>query len=214
MIANRLRLAASRVDAMTMRERVLIFASALVAVLLAWFQFVMLPVLETEKRAVEDIKTVRDRIDAADAAVRAQTAEFGVDTGASLAAQLEETQARAADIDALIAARAAQIVDPATMARVLEDLLASQKGLRLVRAHNLQAQRVPESDDDMPLFRHTLRLELEGPYLTVLSYLEKIEALPWRMYWQGIEIDASEFPRNRVRIDVSTLSFEEDWIGV
>ena len=214
MIRARLRKLEGRIDAMTMRERALIFASALVAMLLGWYQFAMLPAMTNAKQAVAEIKALQDRIAAADEAVRTQAAALHVDAGASLTEQIDQARRRAAEIDMLIEARAREIVDPATMAKVLEDLLRSQHGLTLVRAHNLKAQQLAEGSDDAPLYRHTLRLELEGPYLAVLEYLEKVEALPWRMFWQGIEIDAREFPRNRVRIDVSTLSFEEDWIGV
>ena len=59
-----------------------------------------------------------------------------------------------------------------------------------------------------------LELELEGPYLAVLAYLEDLEALPWRLYWQVLEIDVDDYPRNRIRIEVATLSLHEEWIGV
>jgi MSHA biogenesis protein MshJ len=214
MIDARLKQLVARVDGMTVRERVLIFASILVAVVLFWYQFAMVPVINAENQALNDIKSARERIDAADSAVRAQADALNLDGGSTLAAQLDQARDRSEQINALIAARAAEIVDPATMAQVLQDLLVNQRGLRLMRAHNLKAQRLDDGDANTQLYRHTFRLELEGPYLAVLQYLEDIEALPWRLYWQGIDIDASDYPRNRVRIDVSTLSFDQDWIGV
>lgn len=214
MSAGPLQRAALRLDGLSLRERVLIFVSALTAVLLGWYQFAMTPVLRSGEAALVEIDAARERIDAADTAVRAQSEQLRLGTGPTLDDQLEATRRRTSEVDAQIDARAADIVDPAKMARVLEDLLARHSGLRLVRARNLPAHRIEESDEAAPLYRHTLRMEVEGPYLALLSYVERLEALPWRIYWQGIEIDASDYPRNRVRIDVSTLSFEEDWIGV
>lgn len=214
MIEIRIKMLMRRIDGLTVRERVAIFASVLVALVFSWYQLALLPVIQAENRALQDIRSARERIDAADAAVRAQAEALNLDGRLTLSAQLDQARDRSAQINALIAARAAEIVDPATMAEVLQDLLVKQSGLRLLRAHNLEAHRLGDSDEDTSLYRHTLRLELEGSYLEVLRYLEDIEALPWRLYWQGIEIDAGEYPRNRVRIDVSTLSFDEDWIGV
>ena len=154
------------------------------------------------------------RIDAADAAMQAHAGTLSREGRSPVATQLDQARDRSTQINALIAARAAEIIDPATMAEVLQDLLATQRGLRLLRVHNLKAQKLDDSDPDMALYRHTFRLELEGPYLAVLRYLEEVEALPWRMYWQGLDIDGADYPRNRVRIDVSTLSFDKDWIGV
>lgn len=214
MSGNTLQRLELRVDSMSMRERVMIFVCVIVAVLLAWYQFAMTPVLSEEERTLESINAARERIHVADQAVNAQAAELDLSDGSSLTVQLEETRRRTDAVEAQIKARAVEIVDPQTMARVLEDMLKGKRGLRLVRARNRKAERLAESDGSTPLYRHTLQLELEGPYLVVLGYLEDLEALPWRIYWQGIEIDAKEFPRNRVRIDVSTLSFDEDWIGV
>ena len=40
-----------------------------------------------------------------------------------------------------------------------------------------------------------------------------VEALPWRLYWQAVDIEVLDYPRNRIRIEVSTLSLNEEWIG-
>ena len=64
------------------------------------------------------------------------------------------------------------------------------------------------------LYRHTLVLRLEGSYLDCLAYLEQIERLPWRLYWTRLEVDAGEYPRNDIVLEVQTLSLEQGWIGV
>ncbi|NNF15768.1 MAG: hypothetical protein HKN70_03420 [Gammaproteobacteria bacterium] len=214
MIMHGLRHVAYRIDSMSLRERVLVFASALFALTLVWFEFAMAPALDKGQATIKSIESARERIQRVDATIRAQANALQLDISSPLSAQLDQARQRAREVDALISAREMEILDPATMAQVLEDMLANQRGLRLLRARNLDAERLLESDNDAPLYRHTLRLELEGPYLAVLDYLEELEALPWRIYWQGIEIDAKDYPRNRVRIEISTLSFVEDWIGV
>jgi MSHA biogenesis protein MshJ len=55
---------------------------------------------------------------------------------------------------------------------------------------------------------------VEGGYLDVLNYLQKVEALPWRFYWQVLELKAAEYPLNRVRIRLNTLSMDKEWLGV
>lgn len=214
MITAHIRRLTKHIDAMSLRERVLVFVAITGSFLLGWYQFAMLPVLQTEEKAVAAINTARDRIRDADSAVHAQARALGVNGAWTVETQLDEARRRADEIDALISARAAEIVDPATMAQVLEDILSRQQQLRLIRAHNLQAQQLPNTGDTTPLYRHTLQLELEGSYLAVLDYLEALEALPWRIYWQAIEIDTLDYPRNRVTIKVSTLSFDQEWIGV
>ena len=51
-------------------------------------------------------------------------------------------------------------------------------------------------------------------YLDVLAYLHALESLEWRFYWRLLELESTAYPRNRVRIELSTLSLDKDWIGV
>jgi MSHA biogenesis protein MshJ len=48
----------------------------------------------------------------------------------------------------------------------------------------------------------------------VLAYLHALESLEWRFYWRLLELESTAYPRNRVRIELSTLSLDRDWIGV
>jgi MSHA biogenesis protein MshJ len=62
-------------------------------------------------------------------------------------------------------------------------------------------------------YRHGLEIEVEGSYAACLEYLNAIESLPWRLYWQVLELDVIDYPLNRIRIEVGTLSLDEEWIG-
>jgi MSHA biogenesis protein MshJ len=48
----------------------------------------------------------------------------------------------------------------------------------------------------------------------VVNYLETIEALPWRLFWDRIEVETLEYPQASIRLRAYTLSFAEGWIGV
>jgi len=61
---------------------------------------------------------------------------------------------------------------------------------------------------------HPVELVIEGSYLDVLAYLRALESLPWRFYWKVLELQTTHYPTNRVRIELSTLSMDKEWIGV
>jgi MSHA biogenesis protein MshJ len=63
-------------------------------------------------------------------------------------------------------------------------------------------------------FVHPIEIVVEGTYLDVLAYLKALEALDWRFYWRVLELETQQYPKNRVRIELSTLSMDKDWIGV
>jgi len=97
----------------------------------------------------------------------------------------------------------------------MEGVLKEQSRLRLIRIRNLRPEALSASADSRTatFYKHGLQIEFEGSYQACLDYLQEIENLPWRFYWQVLELEVLEYPRNRVRLEVSTLSLDEEWIG-
>ncbi len=203
----------ARIDAFAPRERVVIFMAGSVAILLGWY----LLFGEAESVRHDRFRSERDSLTVQVADVQARIAQQVAPVDASdPRARLEELRRRSASVDDMIQDYAAELISPTEMARLLERVLERRQSLNLHRISNLGAEDM--LPDDTPgqhrLYRHGLVLELEGPYLALLAYLEDLEALPWRLYWQVLEVDAAEYPVNRVLIEVATLSLHEDWIGV
>lgn len=63
------------------------------------------------------------------------------------------------------------------------------------------------------LFRHGVRLELEGSYLEALAYLRALEAMPWGLGWDSVEFQTLSFPKGRLVVEVHTISDRPDWLG-
>lgn len=61
---------------------------------------------------------------------------------------------------------------------------------------------------------HPIELVIEGSYLDVLEYLKALEKLEWHFYWKVLDLETTRYPVNRVRVELSTLSMEKEWIGV
>ena len=125
-------------------------------------------------------------------------------------------------LDAQINVHTVTLIPPKEMARFLEDLLNEDTELRLIRLENL----VPEPLLDVPqpatgangsspgLFRHGFVIELRGGYLSMMSYLRALEALPWDFFWEALEYKVGEYPEGRTTIRAYTVSADEVWVGV
>jgi MSHA biogenesis protein MshJ len=111
------------------------------------------------------------------------------------------------------------LISPRDMAEVLRELLNRQSGLRLLSLENLPATELlelPEEQGDghPKLYRHPVRLVFSGTFPEALRYLRDLEALPRKLFWEGLELEVEEYPRARIRVTVYTLSFRKGWIGV
>ena len=103
------------------------------------------------------------------------------------------------------------------MVQVVHDVLSRQHGVTLVSLHNSPVTTlVPPAAGTTSAgpYVHPVEIVVEGSYLDVLAYLHALENLEWRFYWRLLELESTTYPRNRVRIELSTLSLDKDWIGV
>ncbi len=205
-----------RFDALSLRERAMIWVASLMLVLVTWYLAFLSPDMARERRLKTDIAAVQTRIDALNAGIGEQASQVADGTHHDDRRRLVSLQKRVADVGRSLEAHQSELIDPAQMATVMEDVLNRQHGLTLVRISNLDpevlvANRIVGQN---ALYRHGLRIEIEGSYLAGLRYLEDLEALRWRLYWSLVDVDAGDWPGTRMVIEVSTLSVDEDWIGV
>lgn len=210
------------VDALTLRERLFVFAAMLAMTAGLWEALLAAPLGAREAAAQQKITTTRERLAQLDQAL--QLAAQGIGDGMTgHLNRLQTMRRQVAESEEALKVFTSDLVDPAQMRLVLEDLIERQAGLELVHGANLdvrpliepeQAASELQSDGPPLLYRHGFVLELEGSYLDCLSYLTEVERLPWQIYWHSIRLDAQNPPRNRIVIELYTLSLEEDWIGV
>ncbi len=121
----------------------------------------------------------------------------------------------------------AALFDPPTMRRVLEDLLRAQPGLNLMAVESFSAplevpgEAEPAKDEKavapaVSLYRHGVRLTLEGGYFELIAYLQAVQATGWRLHWQQLDyqVDAGGSGRASIRLELYTLSRQAGWVGV
>jgi MSHA biogenesis protein MshJ len=230
----------SRFNAMTLRERGMIAAAMLALLVLLWDQFLMNPLHARKQKLSQEIEEVQASVAVLTETIEGRAH----DNPLTLAMEQKQslTQSLAA-VDAQLESASAGLIAPQRMLAALRDVLNSQQGLRLVSMRNfpvtsltpppvqpsqpnlsidnrLSIEAKPH-DNKTPVpiaatgpYVHSLELIVEGSYLDVMRYLQSVEALPWRFYWQVLELKTTEYPVNRVRVRLNTISMDKEWLGV
>jgi MSHA biogenesis protein MshJ len=203
-----------KIDALSVRERLLVLVTALVLIGAAWHAFLMQPLQQRAAQTRAELNALEQRIVAANQNLEEQILQLA-GGGAEQRTRIASLQQRIDEINATLGNHAAELIDPAEMAQVLEGVLTEQSRLTLVRIRNTTPESLSsdEDPDAVTFYKHGLEIEIEGSYAACVEYLDAIEALPWRLYWQVLELDVLEYPRNRIRLEVGTLSLDEEWIG-
>lgn len=213
-IVARLNQLQTSMDKMSLRERALVFVTAVMLLGSVWYLMLMQPLAQQAANSRTEIEAVQARVETTNRTLEDQVLQIS-GTGTEYEERLGRVQRRIDEINERLGDYAAELIDPAEMARVLEGVLKEQTKLRLIRIRNLNPEALSASDDahTATFYKHGLEIEFEGSYFACLEYLQEIEALPWRFYWQILELEVLEYPRNRIRLKVSTLSLDEEWIG-
>lgn len=132
----------------------------------------------------------------------------------TLSRQNEQLRREIQELDDRISGITDVLIPPDTMATLLRELLGNSD-LTLVRFGALPAQPVNQEDSgEARLFRHQLDIELTGSFDALTGYLETIEALPWRLFWDELSVETEQYPTLRIRLKVHTLSDQEAWLNV
>ena len=206
----------ARFDALSMRERALVAGAGLIGMVLIWFAAILDPMSAQQRLLSAELTTLQQSIQLTTLSIQ-ETA----DTDPTMIAQREETKIKAqlAEINTQLAAKSAGLIPPERMVQVIHDVLSRQRGVALVSLHNspvttLVPAAAGQTAPSGGPYVHPVEIVVEGTYLDVLAYLHALESLEWRFYWRLLELESTAYPRNRVRIELSTLSLDKDWIGV
>lgn len=228
-VLERLRGLAAWVDALALRERLLVFAAVLVALVVVWDAILMSPLDLSRTRVQDELEGELRRIQALGAELATLQAAARNDPNRLKREESERLQRRVEELDVRLAERTSDLIPPSRMTHVLKDLLRRHSGIRLVRLEALPVEALSpgnaaglggepdqglESAAGAALYKHGLRMELGGDYPSTLRYLEAIEQLPWQLLWDRLTYRVTEYPRASVEVVVYTLSTEEAWIGV
>lgn len=223
---------AARVSALSQRERTVLML-AVVTVTYAMFDLFFLGPAEVERKIVrQQIDTTSRNIAELSRQMLELAALRSRDPNQPQRQRFLLLNQQTADLRGQIQQLSQNLVSPQGMTGILRRVLNSHQGLELVRLEDEPPQRislVPAGESksadpveargsqtpELPvLYRHTLVLTLRGDFVTTLRFLDAIETMPERLYWESLEYQVEEYPKAMIRIRISTLSLREGWIGV
>lgn len=200
---------AQTIDGMALRERALILLAAVATLFLLFDALFYQPILKSHQRANSQIVDMQMRL-----TVLQQTSTELIETDVSASAVKKRDDLRA-ELDALddtVRAQLGTLMNPADATRILREMVNLQQGLKLVSLNTEVSGPVTEAMTGQPtdtgalgVGRYDLTVQLEGSYRSITRYLESLETLPWKLFWEHLELAVDAHPRSRVTLHAYTL---------
>jgi MSHA biogenesis protein MshJ len=206
-------------DRRSLRERIFILLALVAALVFGWNQLFFESSRVARKKALNEIEQVGSEIVLLQAEEQAFLRAAKQDPDTELRQQIVQLEQASSDLDRQFEAKLGDLLSPRQMPVLLQQLLKKQRSLQLLKMENLPPEPMMRSSDKgeakpVGIYIHALNMELEGSYLKLLNYLQALEQLEQRVFWDILTIDTKEFPVARISLRIHTLSLKEAWIGV
>jgi MSHA biogenesis protein MshJ len=221
---------AARFDALSLRERVMVFAAVMVAVVALAYTLAIEPQLLKQKRIAAAMLQKHSEMKAFEAQVTQLVGAGGLDAGRTERERLARLRAELGALEARITAEERKFTAPSQMRAVIEGLLARNRRVALVEMRTLAVDSIastgkPAAQSAKPapakpaaaerlIYRHGVELTVAGSYLELLAYARDLEKLPKQLYWGALELDAASYPKVAMKLTVYTLSLDPAWLSV
>lgn len=226
-----------KIDALTLRERVIIFA--MVAILLIVLINAMLidPQFAKQKRLSSQVQADQEKIGLIQTEIRqALAAQF--DPDASGRERLKSLRYEAGQMQTALLDMQKGLVSPDKMTVLLEDIMRRDGKLRMLSLKTLPVSTLAASisaDGNTAdktaaaavtknkaesasatgsVYTHGVEIVVQGGYLDMLDYITRLENMPWQLFWGKAKLNVEEYPKATLTLTLYTLSLDKKWLNL
>lgn len=217
-----------RVDAMSLRERVMVFVVAALVLIALVNTLLLNPLWTKQKKLSQQTLEQQGKIAQIQSQIQALVQARNNDPDAVNRARQKLLQQQVAQLDAQLQTMQTGLVQPDRMALLLGDILKRNSKLQLVGLKTLPVAKTSSIGDKPPeptlaskapiaqdeVYKHGVEITVRGAYTDLYDYLIQLEQLPWHMFWGKLNVSAQDYPEITMTITVYTLSLDRTWLSV
>ncbi|OGA32387.1 MAG: hypothetical protein A3F75_04330 [Betaproteobacteria bacterium RIFCSPLOWO2_12_FULL_64_23] len=219
---------AEKIDALPARERVMVFIAAVAVTLFVINALFIDPAAARKKAFLARAAEQRTALSTLQSQILALQKKLA-DPDAANIARRDHIRRQIAEIDETLKGMQQGLVAAQDMKALLQGMLARNPRLQLVAMSTLPVTPLvdkrggPEpagasSGQSMAaegaVFKHGVRITIQGSYADLYDYLARLENLSWRMFWSRASLNAEDYPRLVLTVTIYTLSLDKAWLVV
>lgn len=242
-LKQRWRQLAAKVDALSLRERVMTFGASAALLVFLLYSLFLTPLFAKQKLLNQTMASEQQMIAGIDAEILLRISGNGVDPDAQERQALERLRQETARLANTLRTAQGGLVPPDRIVFLLERLLKQHAGLRLVSLKTLPSAPVGGPAEVAPaagpapapapvnaaaaatppapaiksaplLYRHGVEVVLRGSYTDMVNYMEALEAMPTHVFWGDARLEVEQYPNASLHLTLFTLSLDDKWISL
>ncbi|MEG1115946.1 MAG: type II secretion system protein GspM [Janthinobacterium sp.] len=219
---------ATAFDALSLRERLMVFGAGAAAILFVFYFMSFNPLLAKRTALEASIAQKQSLLTATDKEIALTMLAHASDPDQEARTRLLALQAETASLAQALRAKQHGLVAPERMVTLLEHLLRRHAGLRVVSLKTLPSSAVGARQADSAngdaaakaaapaplLHQHGVEVVLQGSYADMVQYVQALQSMPTRVFWGAAHLDATGYPGATLTLTLHTLSMDDTWIAL
>ncbi|MEH0688583.1 type II secretion system protein M [Vibrio cholerae] len=197
------------------REKWLITLCGAVLIVMVVFVLLIEPTIKANEQLNRQVITSKANAQRLEGEVLLMTAKLKQDPNQAINQEFERLSIESQALSEELAKTIEGLLTPNQMAQMLEGVLASSKGLRLVSLQSLKAEPIMRKGNqgESGYYLHPVQIELTGDFFSIVTYLETLESMPSKYYWRRFHYSVESYPTARLMMEVYTLGTRQEFIG-
>ena len=242
-LKQRWRKFAAKVDALSLRERVMTFGASAALLVFLLYSLFLTPLFAKQKLLNQTMASEQQMIAGIDAEILLRISGNGVDPDAQERQALLRLRQETARLANMLRTAQGGLVPPDRIVFLLERLLRQHARLRLVSLKTLPSAPVGGAADGAHaagpasapapvsaaaaatppapviksaplLYRHGVEVVLRGSYIDMVNYMEALEGMPTHVFWGDARLEVEQYPSASLQLTLFTLSLDDKWIAL
>lgn len=210
-------LAQSKVEAMPLRERMIMFAAMAFAVIALTSKMLLDPLMAKQKALSAKLEQQQGQMKELQVKVQVLSQAKKDEEHSPLLLSIEQLKKQVEAQQELIKDQRNHLVEPDKIVSLLQQVLNKNGKLQWVALENLPVILVPtqaKNNTAKQIFKHGVKITLRGGYLDLLQYLAELEKTQVHLYWGDLNFKVVKYPEAELILTLYTLSLDRAWLKV
>lgn len=214
-------IARTRIDDLSLRERVLIFLAAAFVVISLVDLMLLEPLFAKKKVLTAQVVQRQEKMKELQAQMESLLQAKRTEVHSPVRVRLAQLKQQLHEQDNYLQSHRDHLVDPNEMAGLLQQMLNKNGKLQLLALKTLpvsllieKPQVATDNDGQKQIYKHGVQITVRGGYLDLLRYITALEKLPVKMFWGEMSLTVEQYPDSVLALTLYTLSLDKTWLAV
>ncbi|MDF1795224.1 MAG: hypothetical protein P1U63_01675 [Coxiellaceae bacterium] len=194
-------------EGMVKREQVLAVVSVLFVITGLWYWLIWDVVEKNQIKYKAKISVMKREQQTLQDDILLQNARLAKDPNDEIKSKQKKLQSDFVKLNNDLQVYSTQLLSSQGLMGAIKDITVKASNIEITSIDILPDKEEEETKDTAhPLYRHGVQIKFIGDYFATMSYLEQMEILPWRLFWDKIIYKVGKYPNADVTLELHTLS--------